>query len=372
MQNNLSTYTDKQYVQIKLTKMMYRQDWQSIVQIIDISGSIMYDQEQAQSSFLALINATVSHELQNPLNSILAQNVEKTNLYQEMSEIVQQMDHGSEDYKKANKIMEELDIGQHVQESSTSTMFFMVKDLLDFGLIKSGNFQKILSIFDIRDTVRKVNQIQKQQATEHNLELIADFSDLSERRSLIYSDEQRIMQVLLCLQTNAIKFTNEGSVNVHVSISDDRYLQIRIQDTGIGISKEDQKKLFKLFGLVNDKKQQNTGGIGIGLMIAKQICLQFEGNITCESELDVGSIFTLSMKLDSEQRFMEEGEQREFQLNSNKLEFTWVPELCETIPKLKYVFNLNGLATDQTFNQTVCSQIFDEDEPLQPNHSEFP
>lgn len=106
---------------------------------------------------MALINATVSHELQNPLNSILAQNVEKTNLYQEMSEIVQQMDHGSEDYKKANKIMEELDIGQHVQESSTSTMFFMVKDLLDFGLIKSGNFQKILSIFDIRDTVRKVN-----------------------------------------------------------------------------------------------------------------------------------------------------------------------------------------------------------------------
>lgn len=56
------------------------------------------------------------------------------------------------------------------------------------------------------------------------MELIADFSDLSERRSLIYSDEQRIMQVLLCLQTNAIKFTNEGSVNVHVSISDDRYL----------------------------------------------------------------------------------------------------------------------------------------------------
>ena len=69
------------------------------------------------------------------------------------------MDHGSENYKHAQKIVEELEIGQQVQESSTSTMFFMVKDLLDFGLIKSGNFQKILSSFDIRDTVRKVNRI---------------------------------------------------------------------------------------------------------------------------------------------------------------------------------------------------------------------
>jgi signal transduction histidine kinase len=63
---------ERQYVQIKLTKMKFKENWQSIVQIIDISSSIMYNQEHASSSFLALINATISHELSNPLNSIMS------------------------------------------------------------------------------------------------------------------------------------------------------------------------------------------------------------------------------------------------------------------------------------------------------------
>jgi signal transduction histidine kinase len=80
------------------------------------------------------------------------------------------------------------------------------------------------------------------------------------------------MQVLLGLQANALKFTREGSVKIIVTIIEEkgiRKLQIAVQDTGIGISEQDQKKLFKLFGFLEDQQRMNTKGIGLGLVIAK-------------------------------------------------------------------------------------------------------
>ena len=78
------------------------------------------------------------------------------------------------------------------------------------------------------------------------------------------------MQVLLCLQSNALKFTRNGEVHIVVT-TDEQFLQIEVRDTGIGISKEDQKKLFKLFGFIEEAEtqQMNKNGVGLGLYIAK-------------------------------------------------------------------------------------------------------
>jgi signal transduction histidine kinase len=76
------------------------------------------------------------------------------------------------------------------------------------------------------------------------------------------------MQVLLCLQSNALKFTNDGKVEIKVTV-DDEWLRVAVRDTGIGISKENQKKLFKLFGFVEDSEHMNRNGVGLGLVIAK-------------------------------------------------------------------------------------------------------
>jgi signal transduction histidine kinase len=108
------------------------------------------------------------------------------------------------------------------------------------------------------------------------------------------------MQVLLGLQSNALKFTKKGKVVVRVQIvlqNLKRYIQFSVIDTGIGIAKDDQKKLFKLFGFVQDSKQMNTKGIGLGLVISEQIVTQFNGDITFESEKDVGSTFTFRFML---------------------------------------------------------------------------
>lgn len=112
------------------------------------------------------------------------------------------------------------------------------------------------------------------------------------------------MQVLLGLQSNALKFTKKGSVVVRVQIVfnelNEKFIEISVKDTGIGIAKKDQKKLFKLFGFVQDSKQMNTKGIGLGLVISEQIVTQFSGSMSFESELDIGSMFTFRFRLDDE------------------------------------------------------------------------
>ena len=90
------------------------------------------------------------------------------------------------------------------------------------------------------------------------------------------TDAQRVMQVLLCLQSNALKFTKDGEVEIIVNIEkneeEENFLSISVRDTGIGISKENQSKLFQLFGFLSDSVQMNKQGVGLGLVIAKQIC----------------------------------------------------------------------------------------------------
>jgi signal transduction histidine kinase len=100
---------------------------------------------------------------------------------------------------------------------------------------------------------------------------------------MICCDEQRIMQVLIGLQSNAIKFTEKGKVETVVEIfnlnSSEKFLKIKVFDTGIGIPKKDQHRLFKLFGYVQDNKQMNVNGIGLGLAISSKIVEKFDGCI---------------------------------------------------------------------------------------------
>jgi signal transduction histidine kinase len=85
------------------------------------------------------------------------------------------------------------------------------------------------------------------------------------------------MQILLNLQSNALKFTRQGKVEIKVRITQDNHLQISVTDTGIGIKREDQQKLFKLFGFLSSSQQLNTSGIGLGLVISQNIIKQYGG-----------------------------------------------------------------------------------------------
>ena len=99
---------------------------------------------------------------------------------------------------------------------------------------------------------------------------------------IVITDEQRVMQVLLNLQSNALKFTRVGSVTISVEMvqqQEAKYLRLSVTDTGVGIPYEDQDKLFKLFGFVQSTQQYNKNGIGLGLVISEKIVKKFEGQI---------------------------------------------------------------------------------------------
>jgi signal transduction histidine kinase len=108
------------------------------------------------------------------------------------------------------------------------------------------------------------------------------------------------MQVILNLQSNALKFTREGKVEIRVRITDENFLEVKIIDTGVGIKEEDQPKLFQLFGFLENTQSMNTSGIGLGLVISKDIVTQYDGSIKVESEYEKGTTFTFTAKLKNE------------------------------------------------------------------------
>lgn len=145
---------------------------------------------------------------------------------------------------------------------------------------------------------------------------------------MIYFDQQRLQQVLLNLISNAIKFTPfSGDVSVTARILSElsdlavkdpafedclaqangkKFLEIQVQDTGVGIKPEDQKKLFKLFGFLEANKELNSKGIGLGLHISKKITRMFDGDIICRSQYGHGSNFVFIVALSSSKEVSEE------------------------------------------------------------------
>ena len=159
--------------------------------------------------------------MRNPLNSIIAMNLKKRTLYNQLKELAVSNEINSDDIIH---ILRELFEGQDVQDASAKFMNFLAQDLLDFGQINASKFRFNYSQFSIIDSVREVMNIQKIKAEMSRIQLTCEFINISEERTRdnfspqIYHDEQRIQQVLLNFQSNALKFTKGGRVNIKVEI----------------------------------------------------------------------------------------------------------------------------------------------------------
>ena len=106
--------------------------------------------------------------------------------------------------------------GLKVQESSSKIMSFLVQDLLDYAQIRAGKFRKNLKTFDIREAIEKVMCIQRRKAQAQNIDLEVEYHDIKD--PMVRTDEERVLQVLLGLQSNALKFTQKGGVKIHVFV----------------------------------------------------------------------------------------------------------------------------------------------------------
>jgi len=170
-----------------------------MLQVIDTSASILLSEEKANSHMLEMINACISHELRNPLNSIIAQSMENGDLYQEMKDIVAVAHPNA--LQLIDGKLDQLVESAKIEEASASVMKFLVQDFLDYAQIKSDKFRKNITQFDIRTVVDKVMSIQMRQASLSGVVLQAKFTGFGEdgRSSLINADEGRIVQILLNL-----------------------------------------------------------------------------------------------------------------------------------------------------------------------------
>jgi CheY-like chemotaxis protein/anti-sigma regulatory factor (Ser/Thr protein kinase) len=183
---------------------------------------------------------------------------------------------------------------------SSETLLMIINDILDFSKIEAGQISFEQISFNIRNEVDDVYKVLAYSARQKNLELSVRISnDVSET---VQGDPFRLKQILINLINNAIKFTKKGFVRVSVSLlrktGHKDAIRFEVQDTGIGISPDNQQKLFTSFSQADTSTTRNFGGSGLGLAISKRLVQMMDGDIGVESEEGRGSTFWFTVSLD--------------------------------------------------------------------------
>jgi signal transduction histidine kinase/DNA-binding NarL/FixJ family response regulator len=235
------------------------------------SKEIAETANRAKSIFLA----NMSHELRTPLNAILG--------FSSMMTQEQQLTEGQR---------EKLDIinrsGEH--------LLTLINNVLEISRIEAGRVQLNPAPFELNVLIHDVMDLMKMRTEEKGLYLKLDQSSASS--CYIFADEVRLRQILVNLIGNAMKFTESGGVTLHIALeyNDPAHLILDIEDTGPGISPEDQKHLFEPFSQVGEPSTQV--GTGLGLAISHQFVQLMNGSIKVKSRLGKGSTFSLDLPVE--------------------------------------------------------------------------
>jgi signal transduction histidine kinase len=231
--------------------------------------------ETKEEEWLRFID-TLSHELKTPLTSIIA----AAGLLAEELETT-----GDESYQKLSQTI----------IHNANTLETRLGELLDIVKTGSGRLQLQFEPVDIKSLLQGIGWQTSPilQGKEQNLTM-----DLPDSLPIIHGDGQRLEQVVLNLMTNATKFTPKGGNITLRARKRDAELVIEVQDTGIGIAKEEQARLFKPYSRLSADRQRQPG-LGLGLALAKQVVELHGGKIWVVSEPGKGSIFSFSLPLDA-------------------------------------------------------------------------
>lgn len=299
------------------------------------------DAARVKSEFVA----NVTHELRTPVNGI------QGNVRQLIAE--------ETDQKKLATM--------HIVERGCNDMHSIINNILDFSKLEAGKFALENRKFNFRAMIDYVKANHSNKITEKGLDFFVTISP--EIPEEIISDELRIVQILNNLLSNATKFTSVGKITLEILKTNQKENRIElffmVMDTGIGIDKGDEDKLFKSFSQVDASISRKFGGTGLGLNISKQLVELMGGSITVQSEKGKGSMFsfsiwadvpdgiTSSVKLDSMEEAIHQAQDEQKSVTKEFGTPENLEELGKILPKLILSVEMENWEKAEMFMETV-------------------
>ncbi len=248
---------------------------QEVIRELESARDQAEEAARSKSSFLA----NMSHEIRTPMNGVV----------------------GMTSLLKRTELSKQQQLYFDTIEKSASSLLMIIDDILDFTKIEAGRLEIKHQTFSLRETIDAVSVFFSEPATQKGLNFAIDMAANLPAR--VIGDSGRMRQVLLNLVGNAIKFTQQGSVTLGISVmreeAGDR-IRFTVTDTGIGIHKEKQDRIFSEFFQADATSTRQFGGTGLGLAISRQLVVLMGGSIGFSSEEKKGSVFWFEIPLKTE------------------------------------------------------------------------